>query len=54
MEARRALRYTALAAAAAGAFFLLAAADLGLRGREALGRARQHAGWRDSPRFCGT
>jgi hypothetical protein len=49
MTARRALRYTALAAAAAGAFFLLAAADLGLRGRGAYERARRHAAWRDNP-----
>jgi hypothetical protein len=48
MAAGRALRYTALAAAAAGAFFLLAAADLGLRGRGAFERARQHAAWRDN------
>jgi hypothetical protein len=31
------------------AFFLLAAADLGLRAKGALGRAKQHAAWRDVP-----
>lgn len=49
MTAGRALRLTALAAAAAGAFFLLAAADLGLRSREALRRAEREDFWRANP-----
>lgn len=36
-------------AIAVPAFFLLAAADLGLRSRGALARAEQHARWRDYP-----
>ena len=49
MAARRALRLTALAAAAAGAFFLLAAGDLALRSRSALAEARRHAAWHADP-----
>lgn len=42
-------RPAAWIAIAVPAFFLLAAADLGLRSRGALDRAAQHARWRDNP-----
>lgn len=45
----RRLRPIAWLALAIPAFFLLAAADLGLRSRGALHRAREHAFWRDNP-----
>lgn len=49
MAAQKALRITALAALAAGAFLLLAAGDLALRSRSALLRAEQEEYWRANP-----
>ena len=49
MTRDRALRATALAALAAGAFLLLAAADLALRSRQALLRAEQEEAWSRDP-----
>lgn len=42
-------RILAWAAIAAPAFFLLAAGDLALRSRSALGEARRQEAWRDAP-----
>ena len=49
MAAAKAIRKTALAALAAGAFLLLAAGDLALRSRSALLRAEQEAYWHGNP-----
>lgn len=49
MAAGKALRATALAALAAGAFLSLAAADLALRARSALLEAEKYEAWRASP-----
>lgn len=49
MAVPKALRITALAALAAGAFLLLAAGDLALRSRSALLMAEQEEYWRDNP-----
>lgn len=49
MAAARAVRITALAALAAGAFLLLAAGDLALRSRAALNQAEREEYWRDNP-----
>ena len=49
MAAAKAIRRTALAALAAGAFLLLAAGDLALRSRSALLKAEQEEYWRANP-----
>lgn len=49
MAAGKALRATALAALAAGAFLSLAAADLGLRSRGALLEAEKYEAWAAQP-----